>query len=228
MRQDQFVCLSSDVWVVNRRFISGARRIRLLHPPEFTQIVSRLVKSALPSKTYTEPRLNLALSGDAQRRAIVRFDLSADREAFDLFFNSAAGVRAQCVHRVNVGEAALDHIRDKLRAKALDAATAWRSSRMASVDVRTSLESPNAKVWVQQGLWVRRAKSEARHLLVAQWHAHVAREGKHERDLVRYGSKAPQSPAVIEYIGSWIRNGMPVEGKSSALRSLEIHCYGFT
>jgi hypothetical protein len=95
-------------------------------------------------------------------------------------------------------------------------------------DIRKSLEARAAKVWVRQGLWVRRAKLEKRHLLVAHWQEQESSRDKKERTLARYGSKAPQGPSEIEYIGAWISKGRSVSGKPTDSRPRQINKCGFT
>ena len=146
----------------------------------------------------------------------------------DIFHNSSTGVRAQCFYDIGLGEEALDHARDMLRARAIELAERRRNGPIPLKVICASLGLDSTKVWIYQGLWARRARLAERHLRIAQWQAHENSECRTIRDLVRFGSKAPNEPAAVNLIGGWWHPSVEVAGKSSALRARQIHNYGFT
>lgn len=146
----------------------------------------------------------------------------------DLFHNSAAGVRAQCLHSPALGNLALDHARNVLRSRAIELLGSRRLGTLSKEVILDSLSRESAKVWIHQGLWVRRAKIYERHLRIAKWEQRDVSSDKKLRDLVRYGSKAPESPAAIDLIGAWVHPTEVDLGKAPGTRARQISMYGFT
>lgn len=147
----------------------------------------------------------------------------------DRYHNGASGVRAQCLANIDLGNRALDVARDALRSRALDLVSTRGWPKPSITMVEASLGAESSKVWIYQGLWVRRARADARDLLVSTWHEHASNKVRKVRDLVRYGSKAPTDEHRIEVIGAWLdETGHPQPGKEPGLRATQIHQYGFT
>lgn len=226
MNHDEFVCLTPDVWVIDARLVRKDRIRRLVQPPPFPEILRLLIGSARVHSVRTEAMQCHTGLTRQPRRAVVRYDVSS--HSLDLFFNSAAGVRAQCLYSVELGKQALDLARDGLRELALDAVCHWSSKHMQAMEAYKSVTDPTSKLWVRQGLWVRTAKADERPLCIAKWQSELQHATLKERQLIRYGSKIPTLPAQLEYIGAWIAARRTTAGKALERRPLQIHRLGFT
>ena len=91
-----------------------------------------------------------------------------------------------------------------------------------------SLALSSTKVWIHQGLWVRRARKADRHLRIKHWEAQEpTANSKKVRSLLRYGSKAPSEPSAIDVIGGFVGPGAST-GKPPDTRPYHVHMYGFT
>lgn len=228
MQRSAFICLSPDVWVLGAPIAAQRRRALLRSPPPFEEIVRGLHDNVSIASMRTEQRLNWSGPMPLPWRVVVRLNLRQREGFFDLFHNSAAGVRAQCLHGIGLGDMALDYARDALRGRAFELAKVRRNGAISFGDVQHSLNIDYTKVWVHQGLWVRRARTDDRHLRISKWETNENSESKKIRTLVRYGSKAPQWPAAIDVIGGWVHPAQRVDGKPPGLRAKEIHSCGFT
>jgi hypothetical protein len=97
-------------------------------------------------------------------RVIVFLEVLKHERLVDLFHNSAAGVRAQCLHSIELGNAALNYARDSLRKKAIELIADRRIGRIPQDLVLKSLDLDSTKVWIHQGRWVRHARIADRQL----------------------------------------------------------------
>ena len=224
MKEPEFVVLPASKWLL-RSDIAEERRRSLLHPPNFVEIVEQLrqsvrLRSARCERSSKNPwtRVKAVLYVPPELGVLV-----------DQYHNGASGVRAQCLKSIDLGDLALDVARDALRSRALELISTRGCPKPSMTMVEASLKAESSKVWIYQGLWVRRAKADARDLLVATWHEPAGNQDAKIRNLVRYGSKAPSDEHRIEVIGGWLDDsGTPRPGKEPGLRATQIHRYGFT
>lgn len=221
--QSKFVVLTPELWVLGES-ITGARREALERPPTFEAIIAGLVASARIDRCGKRPPNRPR--GSLDRR--IAIELSFSNNWVDLFHNSASGVRAQCLHSVELGDRALDEARDALRARAIELLDERKMVNALREFARMSLEEQSTKVWIHQGLWVRRARADVRELRIREWENCVPTDSR-EAKLLRYGSKAPQHPARIDVLGGLFDvQSKAIPGKRLGQRAAQVNRFGFT
>jgi hypothetical protein len=228
MPTSAFVFLSPNIWRLDGSIADPKRRDLLLSPPSFEAIVSELCKSIAIKAIRSERKRSWEGPPPLPVRVIVILEVLRHKHLVDLFHNSAAGVRAQCLRSIELGGAALNYARDRLRNKANELAADKRIGGISRDVVFKSLELDSTKVWIHQGLWVRHARIADRQLRIARWEANEPSANRKVKNLLRYGSKAPERPAAIDLIGGWIHPSDVAVSKDPSIRPHQIHCYGFT
>ena len=219
-----FIILPRETWVLSKS-IKHSRRLQLLNPPTFEEIVAGLVTS-VQLATVRRERGKFDL---ARWRVRACISVPPDSPFVDLFHNSAAGLRAQCLSDARRGNTALDLSRDMLRYRAIQLMKDRRHLRLPLETIVRSIGLADCKLWIHQGQWIRYARTDDRHILIDSWNAHRLDAPKEIRNLVRYGSKAPSGELTIEVIGGWLdQHGHPLKGKPPGSRAQQIHDYGFT
>ena len=224
-----FVTLPPSIWVLDAS-IRADRRKSLLNPTSFEDIVASLCEfvsvKAVKSKQMDCWKGTLPIP----ERITVQLEVRDEKQKHwvDLFHNSAAGVRAQCLSDVELGGAAFDYARDRLRERARVLLPDHRMRATLRAFTARSLDLESTKVWIHQGLWVRHASMADRHLRIAQWEANEAGADAKARTLLRYGSKAPTDPSAIDLIGGWLHPSGKRIGKAPGDRPLQVKRYGFT
>jgi hypothetical protein len=224
----RFVSLSSKIWILDSSIADSDRRQALLAPPSFEQNVAELCNAVSIRAVKSERMENWNGPSPSPQRVTVILEVSDECNFVDVFHNSATGVRAQCLHSVELGAAALEYARNELRAKALLLAQMRPGGASRNEVVEQSLNLSSTKVWIHQGHWLRHARMADKHLRIAQWEANEATASVDERRLLRYGSKAPRTPAAVDVIGGWTHPSGQIFGKPLALRPLQVHKFGFT
>jgi hypothetical protein len=220
-----FATLPSTVWVLGDS-IAQSRRHSLLAPPSFEDIVRTLREAAVihwrgrkPPNRPTEP---------PTKRFVVILAFPNHEWAVDLFHNSAAGVRAQCLRDVTIGGEALDHARNVLRDRAVELLEFQRLTPPFREFALKSLGEESTKIWIHQGKWCRHAKVDVRELRIREWEESKP-SCKRGKQLVRYGSKAPTDPPLIDVLGGlFTARGDPFAGKPSDSRPRNVNRFGFT
>ena len=220
-----FVTLPPDVWVLSDS-ISSQRRALLSAPPPFKETVGALrdhaaihsCKRARPNRSPTS----------WPKRVVVVLAFPGGERWVDIFHNSASGVRAQCLHSVPLGCQALNYARDVLRSRAIELLEDRGLTRALRDFSHISLGADSAKVWIHQGTWVRHARADVHDLRIAKWDNCVP-NNESEAKLLRYGSKAPERPALIDVLGGlYDEIGAAKPGKPPLHRPEQIHRFGFT
>jgi hypothetical protein len=208
-----------EIWVLHGA-ICGARRRRLLQPPPFKSIVADLMASARIEKVGRQ----CAPYGQlAQRCTVV---LTVDSEKLDMFFNSASGYRAQYLLCREQGHRANRFVLDTATPKVLSELV---GRHLESAFVASSLTHDWAKVWVHQGLWLRRARREHRVLLVPSWQQELSSRDKERRKLALWGALAPSTESRILLKGGYVSSTEKLcIGKPPTQRASEIQELGFT
>jgi hypothetical protein len=225
MPRTDFVTLPADVWVLSDS-IAPERRAILSAPPSFVETVAALRKHAsIHSCKRARPNRSRT---PWPKRVVVVLAFPEGEQWVDVFHNSASGVRAQCLHNVGLGREALAYARDVLRSRAIELLGNRSLTRALRDFAHISLCNDSAKVWIHQGLWVRHARAEARDLRIATW-VNCTPKSKHEADLLRYGSKAPERPALIDVLGGlYDESGAAMSGKPPLHRPDQVNRFGFT
>jgi hypothetical protein len=226
MRDTGFATLPPSVWVLADS-IAPDRRKKLVEAPAFESIVDGLGKCA---RIHSCKRSRQNRSPTPwPKRAVVVLAFPGGEHWVDLFHNATTGIRAQCLYDVELGSLALDYARDALRERALELLENHRMTASLRSFAALSLRDDSTKVWIHQGLWVRHARTDVRELLVSQWQCASPRaEG--EAKLLRYGSKAPESPPQIDVLGGLFDENLHgCESKKQAGdRPLQVSRFGFT
>jgi hypothetical protein len=228
MPTSQFVTLPPTIWALDVCIADHNRRKVLLSPPSFEETVARLCDAVSVRAVRSEQMKSWEGCSPLPRRVSVILEVYEDCDLVDVFHNSAASVRAQCLYSVELGSIALDFARDRLRERSLRLIQMRRLGPNMRELLERSLPLPSTKVWIHQGHWVRHARTSDRQLRIAQWEAHEVTATGEEKKLLRYGSKAPDAPAAIDLIGGWVHPSGLTIGKAIARRPFEIHKYGFT
>lgn len=219
VKMSKFGCASEGEWVLGSA-IDGTRRIRLLHPPPFENIVTELLDSTQIEKIR---RQNAPDSQPGYRCTVV---LEADPKMLDTFFNSASGYRAQYLLDPEQGNRANRYLLDRALPKILRALNGRRADPKF---VEDSLSHSWAKVWIHQGLWLRRARREQRVILVPTWQQEFTSQDKKRRTLSRWGALAPDNESRMLLKGGYILSSKELRvGKPLSKRACELHDLGFT
>lgn len=215
----KFGCASESQWVLGTS-IDGARRGRLLHSPSYECIVTELLDNAQVGEVHRQR----APDGQPGDRCTVVLD--ANPEMLDTFFNSASGYRAQYLLDTEQGNRANRFVLDKALPKILHALCGRRAD---PIFVESSLTHCWAKVWIHQGLWLRRAKREHRVILVPAWQRELTSHDNKRRRLSRWGALAPENESRLLLKGGYVLSakGLCI-GKPLSKRAREIHDLGFT
>lgn len=216
---NDFGCVPESVWALCGT-IDSARRNRLLHPPPYEKIIEELIDTA----RVVEIHKQRAPEGQSGHRCAVMFGIKP--RMLDQFFNSACGYRAQYLLDPEQGDRANRYVIDKALPKLLRAAT---DNHAYQQFVEYSLAHCWAKVWIYQGLWLRRARREHRILFVPAWQRHLESQGKRCKKLIQWGALAPDSESRLMFKGGYVLSSTELWiGKEHATRACEIHDFGFT
>jgi hypothetical protein len=225
MPRTDFVTLPADVWVLSDS-IAPERRAILSAPPPFVETVRALRKHAF-IHSCKRARPNRSTT-PWPKRVVVVLAFPGGEHWVDVFHNSASGVRAQCLHSVELGCRAFDYARDVLRSRAIELLGDRSLTRALRDFAHTSLCNDSAKVWIHQGLWAHHARAGVHDLRIATW-VNCAPKNRCEAKLLRYGSKAPARPAQIDVLGGlYDESGAAMPGKPPHHRPDQVNRFGFT
>lgn len=217
----QFTRIEPEVWRLDGA-ITGARRRRLLQPPEYDEIIKRLLQDVSLEVACCQR----AKDGAKACRVVAK--LRTTPLAIDLFHNSVAGYRAQYLSGASVGEAANTNALSALLPAIVPLLLQGRPN-FPSVVFEQSLRHPWAKIWIHQGLWLCHARREEEVLQVPLWAARAASSEPRVRKLVRWGSLAPDTePSFVIKGGFVFLDGSHRLGEPPENRAEDIHTCGFT
>ena len=207
-----------DAWQFDANF-DPTRRERLAAVSSFSDIV-----------TAIEHSLNIVggwicEATDPGLRSCVRpvVGLSVSEEAFDLFFNSRCGYRAQFLESPEVGQAANDRLLRTLEPFLTEAILAdCGSDRLSEQWIRSAFLANSAKVWPDESeLDFVRATSD---LAIARWQSGC----DHINAPLGANLWAPVGTCLLA-IGAFIDAfGNEIVSRNKILRRLELHDCGFT
>ena len=150
------------------------------------------------------------------------FSLSISREAFDAFYNSPAGYRAQYLLSPNAGLVANLELVNRLEERLLKAAAQACIPELQAINLRRSLSATSCKVWVHEDDFP--FQSLTTDLAVATWTAAAAAgEEKAKWALCApLGSRIQVKGALLDPTGN------EVVPWKKILRRCEIHHFGFS
>ena len=198
------------------------RRRRLLESPSYEEIVGSM-KTDL---TLEIAHCQRAKPGEKAYRVVAK--LRSTPAAIDLFHNSASGYRAQYLLGTSRGEAANTHALQELLPIVVPLLIKRRPS-FPAVILEQSLRHPWTKVWIHQGVWLRRARKDQQVLHVPCWESHADSAIPRVRKLIRWGRRAPDvEPAFVLKGGFVFPDGRHRLGQPPKNRAEDIHTCGFT
>lgn len=217
----EFTRIQPDVWRLERA-ITGKRRRRLLQPPEYEEIIALLLRDV----TLEMARCQRAKDGERAYRVVTK--LRATPTVIDLFHNAASGYRAQYLAGTSIGEAANEYALSTLLPAVVPLLLANRPD-FPNLVLEQSLRHPWTKIWIHQGLWLRRARRDQQNLRVLSWESRAGSSEPRTRKLVRWGLLTPDSESSFVIKGGFVfLDGRHRLGKPPKNRAEDIHTCGFT
>jgi hypothetical protein len=208
-------------WKIDQA-VRPPRRDNLLGTTSFVSIVARIGSEARVVRVRREP-------GEKTMRGHHRYEvtLAAERSTVDLWHNSRGGYRAQYYVSPNLGDAANAYAVDVLGALAGrlidDDSRRRRYWPLAS----SSIYHPHTRIWIWQGLWLRRAKRTDRLLHASGWQLPT---NSKERKLANWGALIPGNETRLVLKGQWLRDGdgAAIDDPPKTERASQICRFGFT
>ena len=216
-----FVRVAPEEWNLSDQ-LPARRRRQLQSGPGYEQIVAKMVKEA----SLIDIRRERA-RGDAQFfRAVITIQVRPS--TLDLFHNSASGYRAQYYRSAELGIQANSFAMHRLitRIHPLLDTKEKRTCPVAWVEM--SLQDPDAKVWLRQGIWLRHARRVDSNLFVARWMAQYASANDKRRKNAIRAVLTPGDESLIELKGGFITVTGRRLGSQKPERANDIHELGFT
>lgn len=219
--RSEFVKLQDSVWRLNRARLGEARYYRLTRDGTFEQLVTELLEHV-----YISDHKRQRSDDGKHYRVILKLEVPC--EIIDEFHNSAFGYRAQYYQNKNLGERANKFVVDKLVAAILKTNIIWKRT-INSAWLRLSLEGLDTKVWIYQGMWLRRKNTGDRNLLVERWQNNKGTNIFNDTDKkIVWGSLTPREEHRLILKGTFITlQGASAEPKKIG-RSSELYELGFT
>jgi len=217
---------AAPLWIVDN--VSENRRRSLAEPFEFATLIQRM-RSEVRNVCYKKDRGVHEAKGSW--RPIIWFDV--EDETFDHFFNSPYGYRGQFLIDAAAGHEANNQVLAALATALVQGAALDLS---LAEQVKRSLVSPLAKVWIKEDQDIPRTPELIIQVLVPEWvaaatavHERLARKDPtlttKEVDRI-YGVRAP-SGSILKIMGAWIGPDGSLNVVPSKLRRAEeIKAYG--
>ncbi|WP_411886422.1 hypothetical protein [Polaromonas sp. YR568] len=212
---------STGLWKFSPSF-DTARRDRLLAISDFSQVIELVEQSA------TGIQLESCKGRDPELQDCVQpvFTLDVSDEAFDAFFNSAAGYRACYLQGGNLGLVANLLLIESLVDRLCDMAGYSCIAELASINIRTSLLATSAKVWVHEDDFP--FQSPTTDLAVEAWIRAAASKDENVKKKASWGLCAPKG-SRLQVKGALLDPlGNEVVPRKKVLRRHEIQCLGFS
>jgi len=126
--------------------VNPERIARLLKPKSFNEVISELLPAIKLDDYEAEPFRSNRLRGCTR----ASFLLSADHDAYDAFFNSPVGYRAQYCRSHESGEKANRQILDSLQDTLIDFAKQRMNETFGLEQIAASLAAKDAKIWIDE------------------------------------------------------------------------------
>jgi hypothetical protein len=127
-------------------FVSPERRARLLKQKNFSEVVFEILQTVKIISYEPEPFLSNRLRGCTR----ASFLLSVERDAYDAFFNSPVGYRAQYCRGRETGERSNRVILNALQDELIGFAKSEMSATFGLGKIVASLVAEDAKIWIDE------------------------------------------------------------------------------
>ena len=203
------------------QFVSKERRDKMLALTSFDEVIAQVIKGSIEE-------FELQTHSAFEYRRIF-FRINVGKTAYDAFFNSPVGIRAQYCMDAETGLKQNRRLIEVLRPFCLIAIRVKCGDSHLEQQASTSLSGVDAKVWINDKDWPR---SDELHINYAPWvtKAKNAREGtmaeRAARTYAETGVLAPEN-THIELKGGWLtRDNHEWRDPSKAQRAQQIHEYG--
>jgi len=158
------------------------------------------------------------------------FLLSVTPHAYDGFFNSPVGYRAQyCLGRM-LGELSNRQTIEALRAKLMESATIQATGTFGLSRIAASLEAADAKIWIDESESVHSENLDI-HIDYPPWIERARRAYATQEEEVISAVRGVRAPVGtrLEVKGGWLSSdGSERRDPIKAQRGEEIAIYGFT
>ena len=154
--------------------------------------------------------------------------LQVDSSTVDLFHNSARGYRAQYYSSVKAGDRANLYALNVLAPRIVELSMAIAKRTCQPDWLARSIANRHAKLWIHQGLWLRRARSSDAVLLVSRWMKQQRSADPKRRKRARWAALAPELESRIDIKGAYFRSDGKSLGTLKPGRAKDIRDLGFT
>lgn len=220
--QISFVCISNDKWIVSAE-IGTSRKKKLTSGISFEEILERILERA----TVNNHQREKLRSNPEYYRIVV--ELKVCSETVDMFHNSMCGYRAQYFDSVNTGERANKYVMELLTPRVTKLLYGRNKRTCPLWFVEKSLSNIHAKIWIHQGLWLRRARNNEQHLFIKRWQKEQSNYDKNIRKRARWAGLTPMDEVILDLKGAYFTlEGKPYGKSTKPHRGNDIHKYGFT
>lgn len=217
-----FVSIPSSIWCLNGD-MANSRKARLGSGVKFEEIVERILKRAAVDSHRREK-----LGSDPKYFRVVVV-LKVDCETVDMFHNSASGYRAQYCHSVNTGERANKYAMESFTPRVIELLSGKIKRTCPVWLIEESLSDIHAKIWIHQGLWLRRAHNTDKHLFVEKWNKEQSNADKQIKKKACWAGLTPGEEGRLDLKGAYFTlEGKPFGKRTKPNRGNDIHKYGFT
>ena len=207
--------------------IPAERRARLLEIEEFEEVLHKVISTTKILNYVAEPASDSRLKGCSR----ASFLLKVDPYAYDGFFNSPIGYRAQyCLGR-DLGELANRQLLSALGSKLLAFAETNSTAEFGLEQIGASLDAFDAKIWIDEREPVSVPPTELEiHIDYPPWTERARRADRYqEEEYVRAirGVRAPFG-TKLEVKGGWLKgNGTEMRDPTKVRRGEEIAINGY-
>ncbi len=154
--------------------------------------------------------------------------IKAQAKLVSAFHSSEFGYRAQYYLGTKFGEEANRYLIDYLTSRLIEKIKQMEKSTCKPVWVAKSLSSPDAKIWIHQGPWLRKREQKIRKLQVERWILHINDRDKNIANKALWSTLVPNEEKLDIKGGFILLDGSQSEPNPKSNRSKQIHEYGFT
>lgn len=188
----------------------------------FEEIVDCLGKTI---KIYSLVRSKLKYSTEYHR---VNIKVKAPEDLVNAFHSSEFGYRAQFYSGIEIGESANNFVVKRLMPILLSQIEEIGKSTCRPDWALQSLSLPASKIWIHQGIWLRKKPLKMRRLTVDRWLSHSKSLDKKVRKKVIWSTLVPNEDKLDIKGGFICSDGTPLKYDLKPCRSKQLFHYGFT
>jgi len=217
--------MAKSLWSFSE-FVSEERKSKLLGLSSFDQVVESVVSASTIIAFQTEPFNNERLKGCHR----ASFLLSVDPVAYDAFFNSPSGYRAQFCLGQGFGEAANRRIIEALRTSLIEFARDKVDSEFDLDCVMASLDGKQAKIWVLEDAETQAGLSLKVQIEYGPWVERAKKYDRCQEDEFSGSWRGVLAPVgtKLEVKGAWLKHGCEVIDTVKERRSEQIKLNGYS